>query len=263
MAIIKTVGVNYTNSNANTFPNPNGNNTWQPWQQLTASCPIDTDEVLFFCGGQYYIGNIIYELGIGAAGSEISIAGPFIVGKGSNGSYNTPGLVRKLPIKIPAGQRIAARWQEDNNNSSGGPILMLINRSGNNSNRVGIVDSYGAVLTTSQGTPVAASSTANVKGAWVQLTASTLRDYQGIYVDFGNSSTTNATFLFDVAVGAAGSEQIIVPDIWFGGDQTMGLNQGGPYPEFPVRIPAGNRIAVRCQSTTASASIPICIIGVS
>jgi len=263
MARILTVGVDYTNSAYTSFSNPNGNNGWQPWNQLTASCPMDVDEIIFFAGVEYYQNTSLYELGVGAAGSEIVIAGPILASNYSNGTLNAPSCVVRFKVKIPAGQRLAWRVQMSNNNGLGNAGAMLINCGSGRADRIGIVDSYGSVLTTSSGTAVVGSSTANVKGAWTQLVASTTRYYSSIRLQTQVCPNTSAetSFLFDVGVGAAGSEQIVVPDLWNTTSGAGSFDYWNVSPEFPVNIPAGSRIAVRLQSTLQSASTRLGLLG--
>lgn len=108
----------------------------------------------------------------------------------------------------------------------------------------------GFSTTTSKPTTVTNSGTPNTKGAYVQLTASSAADTSGICVIASNRDLTAGAMLVDVAVGAAASEKIIIPDIPCTG--TSVTVQAIATPIFPVTIPAGSRISVRTQSTTAS-----------
>ena len=90
--------------------------------------------------------------------------------------------------------------------------------------------------------------TANTKGSYVEFAASTTFPIRRIILGSTvlSTSITNATWLVDVAVGASGSEQVIVPDIPF----AAGANQDQADPAviaFDVNIPAGSRIALRSQ----------------
>lgn len=261
MSRIVTVGLDYTISGGAQFGNPNSNNTWQPWNQLTASSPIDCDELIFYGGASYYMNYGLYELGVGPAGSEVVIGGPFIACQLANSTNNIPALIVKLQQKIPAGTRIAWRVQMNNNNQYGGASLMLINRGNSKGEHIGIIDSLGSVLTNSSGTAVNPGTTANAKGAWVQLIASTVHDYKALILglSFSGGSSGTDSYLFDIGVGAAGSEQIVVPDFWAGCDNTAFVHNASP--EFPVNVPAGSRIAVRCQCTTASSIAYVNLLG--
>lgn len=109
-------------------------------------------------------------------------------------------------------------------------------------------ESAGAVAASSAGTTVAASASANTKGAWVEITAATARDAQALLVEL--SAVGAMAGLVDVAVGASGSEVVIVANLIIQRRQTAGLSV-----LFPIPIPAGTRLALRLQSTVGSASI--------
>lgn len=92
-----------------------------------------------------------------------------------------------------------------------------------------------------------ATTTANTKGSYVELVASSLFDATGIVLNIGKAHSTQADFLVDIAVGAASSEQIIIENllicksslVWAYADQLY----------VPISIPAGTRISARMQTT--------------
>jgi hypothetical protein len=63
------------------------------------------------------------------------------------------------------------------------------------------------------------------------------------------------THLVDIAVGAAASEQVILPNI------LVSVGSGSALPNdlvyLPMAVKAGQRIAARCQSATASAAMTV------
>jgi hypothetical protein len=94
---------------------------------------------------------------------------------------------------------------------------------------------------------VAADATPHVKGAWVQIIASTSADadFMVFAAGPGGNGLDTAT-LIDIAVGASGSETPIVENIAVGG-WAVGFQIG-----IPIKIPSGSRIAMRTQSVVAS-----------
>ena len=111
--------------------------------------------------------------------------------------------------------------------------------------------------TTSGGIPtVSAAATANTKGAYTQLVASTGFDYDGLLVMYAAVSA-NVSYLLDVAIGAAASEVIIAGDI-----HTSWQNNIPQWFYIPRPIPAGTRIAARCQSSTLSSQMRVSAVGV-
>ncbi len=92
-----------------------------------------------------------------------------------------------------------------------------------------------------------AAATDHTKGAWAQVTASTARDYDALLIALNVNSNAIGE-LFDIGVGGAGAEQVVVPDLLF-----AGLDRHALYFLAPVAVPAGSRIAARMQATNAGA----------
>ena len=105
----------------------------------------------------------------------------------------------------------------------------------------------------SGGFNVTASATIHTKGAWTQLVASTASTSALAILTFGNvgAVATDTSTLVDIGIGGAGSETVIIPDIACGGHSV------GPCTWVPIRIPAGSRVAARCQSLVSSKSITV------
>ena len=120
----------------------------------------------------------------------------------------------------------------------------------------GLVHSYGAVSgASSLATQLTAGSTAHTKGAVVQLTSATTHDAAWVLVQLSGAST-GADYLVDLMIGEA-PEQVIIPDMYVSGRAATA--DFGPY-LFPLFIPAGSRLAARCQASTASATLRISVV---
>lgn len=105
----------------------------------------------------------------------------------------------------------------------------------------------------SNGTTITASSTANTKGAWTQLIAATAADCVLAYIQATASGTAGAFFLTDIAIGASGSEKIILPNLL---SQSGGANGGQVFDAMvPLHISSGTRISARCQAVNASDTV--------
>lgn len=116
-------------------------------------------------------------------------------------------------------------------------------------------DVIGAVTASSVGTLVP-GHTANTKGSYTQIVAATSSDCHAIVISLLCALTSyTATNLVDIAVGASGSEQIIIPDILVCSDQWDAYN--GANLLLPVEIPAGSRIAARCAGSSTSQGISV------
>lgn len=109
--------------------------------------------------------------------------------------------------------------------------------------------SIGLNAGTTSATSISANASANVKGAWTQLSASTPIDAYGFWVYAGTHSTDNGDdFLFDIALGAAAAEAAIVTNIWRPANDSACIY-------IPLHIPAGQRVSARCQSSTGGATL--------
>lgn len=113
-------------------------------------------------------------------------------------------------------------------------------------------DPFGQLEASTNGTTVTANASANTKGSYSQLIASTAYPSAGIMLEVVVGSN-NADYLMDLAIGGAGSEQILIADILVG--STVGSSRR--ILMLPCAIPAGTRISARCQSTTGGATLTV------
>lgn len=118
-----------------------------------------------------------------------------------------------------------------------------------------IID-MGVVTATSNMTVITAG-TANVKGSWVQLVASTSIDFATLIVVAGMQSTSS---VLDLGIGAAASEVALIQNVMLRGTQAAGCVVH-PF-ILPLSVPAGSRLAARSQSATASATVQVSVLGV-
>lgn len=92
---------------------------------------------------------------------------------------------------------------------------------------------------------LASRGAANAKGAYVQIKASTGFQYNAIQVQLDTDGGGGQTFLVDIAFGGAGSEVVIIPNILI--DSARAVHQNMVDLIIPIQIPAGTRLAARCQ----------------
>ncbi len=102
------------------------------------------------------------------------------------------------------------------------------------------------------GVIVTASGTAHTKGSWAELVATAPFDVLMLAIaGYGTAtSTIDTSQLFDIGVGAAGSEKVVIANIPTG-NSTLGLDNAAPA-YFPVAIPSGSRISGRLQAAIAA-----------
>lgn len=104
--------------------------------------------------------------------------------------------------------------------------------------------SYGATIT--------ASGSANTKGSYTQIAASLARSCAGVMLQIlGNSG---AYVLLDLAIGGAGSEVVVVPNL----HGSISLSSNGNSSIFiPLYLPAGTRVAARCQAGVGASTVRV------
>lgn len=108
---------------------------------------------------------------------------------------------------------------------------------------------------------VARTAGANTKSAYVQVTAATGFAYSAVSLILNSSGGGGQCYLVDIAIGAGGSEQVIIPNILF--DSMRQAGNAGMCFTLPVSIPAGTRVAARLQETSGSGTrtVELCVIG--
>lgn len=96
---------------------------------------------------------------------------------------------------------------------------------------------------------------AHTKGSYVELTPASTVDCYGLRIAITQTSvsTTNTSALLDIAVGGAGSEVDVIPNVGVGYKASFGTAIGF----FPVFIPAGSRVSARVQGAEASKAITV------
>lgn len=102
------------------------------------------------------------------------------------------------------------------------------------------------------GIAVSSGATPNTKTSWVEAISSTAYDTSWLLVTLG-AGNIGLRFLLDVGVGAAGSETLLVPDLFY--SLVTSASPPNAWYLLPLAIPRGTRIALRGQSSTASGAV--------
>lgn len=224
------------------------------WEQLSQSTPFDAAGLLWApslvqTGARYSV-----DLGVGASGSE-KILIPDLFAHVNNFSRGMP-MRTFLPISIPAGSRLAARSQSSAGGNSIDANLILVSAAHLLAPfPASRIETYGFVAGSTAGTGVDPGGTVHTKGSWSELAAGTTYPCQltMLAVYFPTTPTSESRWYLDLGIGAAGSERVVVPDLFIGTATSNAMRSQfiGP---FPLTLPAGTRIAARAQSTLSSAT---------
>jgi hypothetical protein len=110
------------------------------------------------------------------------------------------------------------------------------------------------------GTQLTASSTSHTLGTKTDLFASTSHDTYWVRITIQNISlgATQTDALVNVYVGAASSEQVLIPNLLAGWANALQNQTGAPrcY-EFPLFIPAGTRVSAALQGLISSETVRV------
>jgi len=237
-----------------------GARTYGAYTELIAATAFSYESIVVFIN-QHDTSGVLFELAIGAGGSEVTIAGD-IPAYGATSRRQT--VMITLPLHVPAGARIAAHASRDAGTAStiriGG-----IGLAGGPRGPVGFqrANGYGIVPAFTGIPSVAPHATvANSKGSWTQITSSALRDLKALIPLVYSASANTQGWLVDVGMGAGSAEVVVVPNV----PQYSYVNTGQIStlaPLFPVDIPAGTRLAMRCQSDLTTGALLSGIVGLS
>jgi hypothetical protein len=224
-------------------------NTKGAYAVLSAATPFDAHMIVVMIDDISTVIDYLLDIAVGAAGVEFVILPNLYVG-GGTGSINY-GAIYQFPVQIPKGVRLTARIQASTLSSVARVSCLLMQQSFSPGQPLGRVDAYGANTATSGGVSVDPGGTANTKGAYSQIIASTTHDMAAMCLAVGNQKNgtrASQSWLTDIAIGAAGAEQVLISNYSMNCSTSPDIVTPQTSPLLPVSIPAGTRLAVRTQS---------------
>jgi hypothetical protein len=228
------------------------------WTTISASCPFDASAILLTVN----INSPAFLIDIGVGAGSIQVLVPNISVFVSPIGPFAQSVV--LPVGIPAGTAVSIRIQASTGSQSLNFKLHFLAASFLGLSSLQTAVDYGANTASSIGTKIISNVTTTAKGAWVQLTASATHDIRGVLFCFSQFDINYYDFNVDLGVGANGSEQAVISDLYIA--STTGGSNNTITPSFlylPIVIPAGSRITARCKCSTGSASLYVSIVGFS
>lgn len=196
--------------------------------------------------------DFLIDLAVGAAASEQDIVPNILY----TGHVDLTHEVF-LPIGIPAGSRVSVRAQASAATQTMDVNVHLFGKSFLNGDMLARVTAYGVNTADTGGVSIDPGGTANTKGAWSEIVASTGNNLKALLFCIGvqdNVGRTNADHLFDVAVGAASSEQVIIANLMVVQDAQKDHIFPSMFGPYPAHIPSGTRLAVRQQCSITDAA---------
>lgn len=244
---------------------PGGTNTKGAWTELEDSTPENVVGVQFTLpdiaatlSGAH---DALIDIGIGGSGTESVLVPNILWECTANNGSGEQFMSAYLPIRIPIGSRISARYQSSViANYDPGPRVAL-HLIGGSSGGYAHATTYGAQTSDTTGNQIDPGGTADTFGAWDEITASTSRDIEWItalVMGLQNGQPGNITRAFQIGTGGSGSETVLFEG-GFASSFSVIVSHGVQAPRvwsFPLdtKIPAGTRIAVRgkCNSTDAT-----------
>lgn len=198
----------------------------------------------------------LFDIATGAAASEV-VQLSNLTAEGTNTSTSISGIgLSEYPLKIAASTRIAARCQDSTGSGTMNVQVILI-AAGDLAGATSLT-TYGASTSTSGGTQIDPGATANTKGSYTQITSSStaVAQWLQLLVTSGRSTYASIFWLVDVATGAASSEVVLIPDLFFtstGSSATTPTLQPRAY-SMLTYIASSTRIACRCSATANTAT---------
>lgn len=229
------------------------------WVEAVASTTTEYDGIDVICvaatGANGVDTSTLIDVGVGSSGNEVVVVAnlPF-------GYRNITGPIR-LPVRIPAGSRIALRSQSAV--TSKAIALRLVGLSTSADPSPSALVTYGANTATSRGVSLS-TALANTKAAWTQITASTAVDLQAVILGVqgdGDTGISQAGSLVDIGVGGSGSETAIASNFYVGATVSESFDWYYPL-TYVGHIAAGSLLSVRWARGNTANSMDAILIGV-
>ena len=235
------------------------------WIQIVASTSAATNLVEVMIDSIQTAGvntSTLVDIGVGASGSEVVVIENVAVGGAQSylGGGSDNGLCFAVPVHIPSGSRVAARIQSVVTGGKTGAATVRLSATTNPALTSSTCTTFGSSTATSAGTAMSASS-----GTYTELIAATAERYDALCFIPSNSGTdiTQVVRVFGIAIGEAGSEQLIgILEATTTSAEGCSLISGPRQTLFFGDFPAGSRISATMLEN-ASASINLCGVGVT
>jgi hypothetical protein len=212
-----------------------GSTSQGPWVEISAALPFNISGIRINTASQQILGGYL-SLGVGASGSEAVIysMSNAVTGSGYLGSFEPHGWI---PLNLSKGARLVARYQGFYYDT---PMYV----------RFRFTAAAARTPTGFRNTKALSQFIAvpNGRGAWTEVIAAAPGDIRWMNITrmgYYDPSNVHVYFTFDLAIGAAGSEQMIaVLGTIIRPSTACALITSGP-----MNIPKGTRVAIRAWAS--------------
>lgn len=224
-------------------------NTKGAFAELVASTAFDSEWLCLYVvkNNTVVVADYLVDLAIGGAGSEVTFWSNVLF---STATSTEPIDQALIPYGIPAGTRVSARVASTDASAVIRVGLRLI-KGGSFPGGLKRITTYGAETSDSGGTEVDPGGVSDTEGAWSELSSALTNPVEWGVVSIGSRNNGNIGLLssarLDLGVGAAASEVVVVQDIPLKAG-TVNDMWGPCLHSFPLKLPAGARLAARLQS---------------
>ena len=231
-------------------------NTKGSYSEVEASISRNYESCIVCLAKSSVAADFLVDIAIGASGVEqVIIPNLRLDSRKVLGGW---AAIYTFPIRLPQGQRLSARVQSSTASATCSVLVVGLARGFPAAKGFSRAIAIGANGATSRGTGVDAGATANTKGSYAELSSSTPAAIAGLVAAIGNNADTgrvagSASFLFDIAIGASGVEQVLVPNLMLSCDSNSDTVKPPTIGFLPVEIPISTRVTARSQCTDNAA----------
>jgi hypothetical protein len=247
-SFITPIGIDTATSKGTTIVGHDNAHTKGSWVQLSAAITFDASGIIINIPWTDTYSYLV-DIGIGGEGSELVLISNILSHcnsdnaktRGQKGSYF-------FPVHIPKGTRVSARCQSSVGAKSLEVILYLVSGGFTSNAPYNIVSTFGDTAASTTGTAVDPGGSANTKGSWVQFSASCSFALREVIIAVTASGNSYGRLLMDIGIGGGGSEVVIISNWAIYHQYDSQTRYPCVSPLLPFSVPAGSRIAVRCQN---------------
>lgn len=263
----ESCGEDTSNSRGTVLTASGSANAKGAWATLKSATSFAYEAVTVYATNPSQAASTLYDIGIddGAGNVFVLIAdlrlSPF------GGALFEQNLGIYVPVHVPAGAMLVARSASIAGSSTS--CVVVVGHSSGVGGAPGLSRLIALnTFTQSRGVAIDPGVAANTKGSWVEMTSSAPRDLAALVAIIGHNNDTAraaaATMLLDIGIGAGGSEQVVIPDLFLNWGPTWDCPANVYFQPMPVAIPAGTRVAARAQcslTTSGDRTVDLSLYG--